>query len=224
MATGLPLPQLKQWVEQQLDCAEMPWREGHQGQLLRFQLQDWDLVIKCPLRGGWQGYWSRISLRREYLAYQRLQGIAGIPQCYGLLEGDYLVLEHIPAEPYRQARIEHRERWFEDFLRIIETLHERGVAHADLKRKANLLVTADGAAVVVDFGTSWIRRKGFAPWNRWIFRYLARTDLNAYVKHKYHGRYDQVQGEDLRYLRYSLPERLISRWRKWRERRRKQEI
>ena len=220
MTASLPLALLQQWVEQQLACAETPWQRGHQGQLLRYQEDGWDLVIKCPYPSGWQSYWSRLSLRREYRAYQRLRQLQGVPRCYGLLPGDFLVLESIAAVPYRQAAIPKREQWFQDLLGIIQGMHECGVAHGDLKRKANLLVTDEGRAIVVDFGTAWLRRNGWAPVNGWIFRYLVRTDLNAYVKHKYRGHYDQAQGEDSELLKYSRLERWISRWRKWRERRR----
>jgi len=220
LTSPLPLAPLTEWVQQQLECAKTPWQSGHQGQLLRYCRGDWDLVIKCPHGRGIRGWWSRFSLRREHAAYERLAGIAGIPHCYGLLPGGYLVLEFIESSAFRGADIADRDAWFARLMAIIDTCHDRGVAHGDLKRKANLMLDAQGQAVVVDFGTAWLKKTGFAPLNHAIFRYLARTDINACIKHKYHGRYDQVQAADAQRLRYSRLERWISSWRKWRERRR----
>ncbi|MCG8464816.1 MAG: hypothetical protein MI750_08190 [Xanthomonadales bacterium] len=220
MTSPLPLAPLTEWVERQLECAKTPWQVGHQGQLLRYRDNGWDLVIKCPQGRGVRGWWSRASLRREHAAYQRLHGVAGIPRCYGLLPGGYLVLEFIESEAFRGADIADRQAWFARLLTIVEQCHQRGVAHGDLKRKANLLLDAQGQAVVVDFGTAWLRKSGFSPLNQAIFRYLARTDINACIKHKYRGRYDQVSADDALRLRYSRLERWINRWRHWRERRR----
>ena len=41
-------------------------------------------------------------------------------------------------------------------------------------------------------------------------RNLQPVDLNAYVKHKYHGRYEDVSGSDLELLDYSRIERWVS--------------
>ena len=220
MTAPLPATALRGWVEQQLQRAETPWRRGHQGQLLRYRQDGWDVVIKCPLGRGLRGWWSRYSLRREYRAYQRLAHVPGVPHCHGLLAGNYLVLDYVAARGLREAELRDRDAWARRLLTLIQTLHARGVAHGVLKRKANVLVTAQEQQVVVDVGTAWLRRAGFHPFNHWLFNYLARTDLNAYVKHKYAGRYADVSAHDRRYLRYSRLEALISAWRNWRARRR----
>lgn len=219
----LPTPSqaaLLAWIERYQDDPNALWRSGHQGKLLRYTADGFDVVLKCPRGRGWRGWWSRRCLQREYRAYQRLQGVGGIPQCHGLLAGRYLVLQYVPAESLRDARIDDRARWFAALFKVLQAMHHAGVAHGDLKRKSNLLVTAQQQPLLIDFGTAWICRRGFHPFNRWLFAFLARTDLNAYVKHKYCGRYQDVTLEDAHLLRYSWLEGLISRWRKWRERRR----
>lgn len=218
--TELPWAQIRSWLQQQRRQQMPAWRAGHQGQLLRYQDGPVDVVIKCPQGRGLRGWWSRWTVRHEYRAYQRLDGVAGIPRCHGLIDDAFLVLDYIPAQSYRQAQIADRDAWFQALLTLIRRMHDCGVAHGDLKRKANLLVDAAGRPVVVDFGTAWLRQPGFRPFNAWLFRFLCRTDLNAYVKHKYHGRYAHVAPADRALLRYSRLESWINRWRHWREERR----
>lgn len=220
MAVDLTDPALEQWIAQQLSNPENYWRSGEQGVLLRYRRTDVDLVIKCPWGNGARAWFNRRSIRHEYLVYQRLAGAPGITRCHGLVKGTYLVLDHIEAVPYREAVFCDRGQWFSQFFRVISALHERGVAHGDLKRKANILVTHSQQPLVVDFGAAVLRPKGFHPYRRQLFQYLAQVDLNAYLKHKYHGRYEDVAGSDLDLLRYSRLEQVISRWRKWREARR----
>ena len=52
-----------------------------------------------------------------------------------------------------------------------------------------------------------------------MFEYLKRLDINAWVKHKYHGRYEDVSEEDARLLDYSAFENLLRRYRQWKKRR-----
>ncbi|GAB4196913.1 MAG: hypothetical protein Tsb002_30600 [Wenzhouxiangellaceae bacterium] len=212
-------PALIDWIQQQLDRQQI-WRHGHQGVLLHYRDADHDWLIKCPSGRGLRGWINRRSIRHEYRCYQRLRGIPGISPCHGLVAGRYLVIEHLHATGYRETPLQQRQQWFEQLRAAIEAMHQRGVAHGDLKRKANLLVTADGQPLIIDFGAAWLMSAGWRPLNQRLFRYLRQTDWNAYVKHKYHGRYRDVQGPDRELLRYSWLERQISRWRKWREQRR----
>ena len=146
------------------------------------------------------------TLIREYQAYLRMDGLAGVPQCYGMINGPYLVIEFISGAPYRQANWVNRDRWFEEFLAVLRSIHERGVSHGDLKSKSNIMVTADEKPCVIDFGTAFVKKPGFHPVNNWLFEHGKRMDINAWVKHKYHGRYENIAGEDLELLDYSVIE------------------
>ncbi len=90
--------------------------------------------------------------------YSRLSGVTGVPRCYGLLEGCYLVLEFIDAIPRYKARITDRAMFFESLLNLIRDLHKAGVAHMDLKKKDNLLVVEGHTPFVIDFGVAVIRK------------------------------------------------------------------
>ena len=199
------------WIQESLQAGQHVMATSNQGTLLHYQRDGFDWVVKAamgppPLR------WLRArALRHEHAAYQRLEGVSGIPECIGLVADQYLVLERVEGTPYRHARIDHRQAWFSELLEIIKAMHDQGVSHRDLKRKANLLVTADQQPCVLDFGACFLLKSGWAPLNHRLFEWWKRTDLNAWVKHKYHGDYAAVSEEDQQYLNYSRVEAFLRR-------------
>ena len=204
----------RSWIETSLKSGEHTLATSNQGTILLYQQDGLELVVKSAM-GSPAAYRARLAtLRREYRAYQRLAGRVGVPHCHGMPGERYLVIDYVRGTPYRQASFSDREVWFEALLEIVQGFHARGVSHGDLKSKSNILVTEDKKPCVIDFGTSFINRTGFHPINNYLFRYSARLDLNAWVKHKYHGRYEDVQGDDLQYLNYSKLEHLLRRWRR----------
>lgn len=194
------------WIENSLDAKQNVMAVSNQGTLLHFQGEGHDLVVKSAMgRGLVRGVRER-TLQREYQAYQRMHGLQGVPQCYGMVAGHYLVIEFVRGTAYRDARWNDRARWFEDFFGILQSIHHRGVSHGDLKSKGNILVTEDEKPCVIDFGTAFVQKPGFHPINNRLFEHGRRMDINAWVKHKYQGRYQDVKGADLELLDYSLLE------------------
>jgi serine/threonine protein kinase len=162
---------------------------------------------------GWGlGWLIRLwMLRNEYRAYSRLSGIQGVARCYGLLDGRYLVLEHIDGIPIRNAQITHRDFFFETLLKVIKALHHAGVAHTDLKKKDNLLVVEGKKPYVIDFGVAVVKKTGFAPLNRYLYHMASTFDFNAWVKLKYDGDYANLTPEDKEYFNRTVIEK-VSRW------------
>lgn len=155
-------------------------------------------VVKQPM-GGRLARWLRAAmLRREYAAYQRVAGIRGIPRCFGLQADGSLVLEYLPGEAYRETvpALKERDRFFELFQQQIIALHAAGVAHADLKRRGNLLISPGGEPILLDFGSAVLRQPGGGWWNRFLFRQACRMDLNALIKLKYRRRFDLITVDD----------------------------
>ncbi len=136
-----------------------------------------------------------------------------MPRCHCMVDDIYLVLDFIDGTSYRETEWLDREAWFVEFLELIEQFHVRGVSHGDLKSKSNIIVTRDQRPCVIDFGTAFIRKSGFHPINNWLFEYSRRLDLNAWVKHKYHGLYQDVLEQDRKYLNYSSLEKILRRFR-----------
>ena len=174
------------------------------------------VVVKKPHRGGpLAGLW-RTLLRREQAVYDRLHGIAGVPRSFGLIRGEYLVLELIAGPSLREheARIADREEFFAKLLETVKAMHAAGVAHGDLKRKDNIIVGAGERPYLLDFGIAVRRSATNALFNRFAFEPLMQMDLNAWVKLKYGRRIDPdrepgtLSAEDAALYRPLLIERL----------------
>lgn len=204
-------PGFQQWLEQVRLGVVKPVAKGNQGIVWRYQDGDVDLAVKRCIGRGLIRQVHRRSLRREYRAYQRLTGLTGVATCLGMPDRDTLVFAFIDGTAYRQASFTDRAKWFDALSVLIDEMHACGVGHGDLKRKENLLAGVDGRPYVLDFGTAWLYKPGWHPLNHWLFGFICKLDNNAVIKHKYHGRYDQVQGADLQALNYTWPERLW-RW------------
>lgn len=201
--------QLRSWIDRSLNAGENILATSNQGTILLFQEGGQELIIKTAMGTGLALKIRRKTLLREYQAYLRMEGLRGIPRCYGMIDGCYLLIEHIRGKPYRQAEIKDREEWFSELHAILASIHARGVSHGDLKTKGNLLVTQEGKPCVIDFGTAFIEKPGFHPVNNWLFRMGRRLDLNAWVKHKYHGDYSAASAQDQQLLDYSWLEMMV---------------
>ncbi|MDX1555634.1 MAG: hypothetical protein R3212_06380 [Xanthomonadales bacterium] len=199
------------WVADSLARGENVLARRNQGTLLKFEGDGRTLLVKCPMGDGLVLRARQKTLLREYLAYQQMEGLEGVPRCYGMVDGQYLAIEYIRGVSFREAGFADRDLWFESFLAVIRGIHARGVSHGDLKTKSNILVSEDGRPYVIDFGTAFVRRTGFHPFNNWMYNLGCRLDLNAWVKHKYHGRYEDAGPEDRELLRYGWLERLVRR-------------
>lgn len=91
-----------------------------------------------------------LSLRRSYI-----QGIA-------------MQLAH-PVDP----------AYFKSAARLLRRMHRHGVAHNDLAKEPNWLVTPAGKPALLDF-----QMASFRPKRGYLFRILAREDLRHLLKHK----------------------------------------
>lgn len=202
--------QFSQWIENSLEARENILAVSNQGTILHYREEGQSLIVKTAMGRGLVLKARQKTLRREFAAYRRMDGLTGVPQCYGLLDGRYLVIEYIEGTRYREAVWADRDAWFVEFLAVLRSIHARGVSHGDLKSKGNILVTKDQKPCVIDFGTAFVRKPGFHPINNWLFEYGARLDINAWVKHKYHGRYADASEEDQALLDYGRIE-LIAR-------------
>jgi len=203
--------ELVQWVRGSTKTRSNIFRRGYQGYVYLYEDKDRRLIIKAPMGWGLGRLLRRAMLRNEYRVYSRLSGVAGVPRCYGLVDGCYLVLEFIDGVPVRSARITDRDVFFETLLNLIKELHKAGVAHTDLKKKDNLLVVEGHTPCVIDFGVAVIRKSGFAPLNRYLFNLSSKFDFNAWVKLKYDGKYEDMVDEDRKYFNRTVVEK-VSRW------------
>ncbi len=203
----------KRWIEDSLASKSNVLARSNQGTILLYQQDGVELIIKSAMGNRLAHSLRQSTLNRERSAYGRMQGLTGVPHCYGMVDGKHLILEYIRGVPYREAAWEDRAGWFAALLKIVQGFHARGVSHGDLKSKGNIIVTDQQQPCVVDFGTAILFEDGLHPINNRLFSYGSKLDLNAWVKHKYHGSYRQASEEDRKLLNYSWLERTVRRLR-----------
>jgi predicted Ser/Thr protein kinase len=199
-------PEFRQWIETSLARRENVLAVSNQGTILHYSMGGTDLIVKTAMGRGLVRLLRQRTLLREYEAYRRMEGLKGVPACHGLVDGRYLVIEFIRGTPYREATWSDRDAWFTELLEVLRAFHARGVSHGDLKSKTNIMVTDDEKPCIIDFGTAFVRKSRWRFINNWFFEHGCRMDINAWVKHKYHGKYGDAKGEDLELLDYSFIE------------------
>ena len=187
---------LVRWIEDSIKNKTNIYGRGYQGHVFLFNEQGEPLIIKAASGSGMMKWLRQRMLRNEYRVYQNLKGYRGSPHCHGLLKNKYLVLQFIDGVAIRHAEISDRRTFFDLLLDYIKELHRRNVAHADLKRKDNLLVVDQRLPCLIDFGTAIVRKPGFAPLNHFLYELARKFDLNAWVKLKYQGNYDDITPAD----------------------------
>lgn len=192
---------LKGWIEASLAAGSNILAAGYQGQILHYEQDGRDYLIKVPHGRGPLRWFHRHMLRHEYRAYLQLGDFAGSPACHGLIDGQYLVLEYVQGRTIRNKRPLDEDEFHDRLFDYIREMHARGVAHMDLKRKDNLLVKTDESPCILDFGAAVIKKKGLHPFNRYRFRLGRQFDYNAWIKHKYHDRMSEISMLDRQYYR-----------------------
>ena len=194
--------------------------QGHQGIAFKVLVDGQSFLIKRTNKIG--VFTRRVSehfIQHEYKIYQRLEGIAGIPKCYGLSDDGSLILEYIDGDSYREKEhiLENRDQFFVDLLALILSIHEVGVSHGDLKRKDNILIGEKNQPYLIDFGAAMSLNSKSQFIKRWLYNFSKQTDLNAWIKHKYFRLYDEITKDDLTYYSSSKLDKLIRLTRKlWR--------
>lgn len=199
---------LIEWAEARTRSGEAAHARGYQGAVHLYEAHGHRLIVKVAAGSGVRGWLRRWMLRREYEIYRRLEGFTGSPACHGLIGSRYLVLDYVTAVAFRHERIDDSRLFFDTLLAHIKELHRRGVAHADLKRRDNLLVIDGRLPCLVDFGAAVVFKPGFAPVNHYLYWLAQRFDFNAWAKLKYNGRMDQMTSEDRVYYHFTTVERV----------------
>ncbi len=208
MSKSLDQSNLKRWIEDSLNSNSNILAAGYQGKTLHYCKDDQNLAIKIPHGRGFIKYLHTRMIRHEARVYQQLGQLDGIPACYGLIDEQYLALEFIQGAPIRNKRPIDSERYFQTLFKLIEQMHQKGVAHMDLKKKDNLLVTQLDQPCALDFGAAVIIKKGFHPINLFLFRLAMRFDFNAWIKHKYYLDLGNISDQDKQFYQRTYIEKI----------------
>jgi serine/threonine protein kinase len=126
---------------------------------------------------GWLRWLARHLARRETRALQKLDGLPGVPRLLNI-ERHRLTREWIDGRPMHHAR-PAEQHYYRSALLLLRRIHRRGVAHNDLAKETNWLVTPRGEPALVDFQLAHCSRSRGR-----FFRMLAHDDLRHLLKHK----------------------------------------
>jgi len=192
---------LTRWVKSHLNSDQFALSAGYQGKTLLFNEHNHKLVIKAPLGNFITRPINLALLRHEYKIYQKLQGMQAIPVCYGMANNEYLVIEFIEGQTIREKRPSTDSDYFVKLFAAIEEMHQREVAHFDLKRSENLLVTVNNEPKLIDFGVSVIRKAGLHWFNQFLYKLAKQFDYNAWARHKYYKQMELLSDQDKPYYR-----------------------
>jgi len=128
----------------------------------------------------WLRWLARWLLRREVRVLERLAALAADGAAPAVLSrsGNRLARDYIPGQPLYVAK-PRDPAYFRDAARLLRRLHRADVAHNDLAKEPNILVTDTGRAAFIDFQLAV-----HAPRRGRLFRLMAREDIRHLLKHK----------------------------------------
>jgi serine/threonine protein kinase len=155
---------------------------------------------------------GRFLIWREKKAYSRLKGLKGVPVLYREVGGLALVFEEMRGRSLEN--LEQETQLSEDFFKklrdLVKEVHERGLAHCDLKRASNVLLGTDGLPYIVDWSSAISEREfRFFPL-KVIYRRFLLDDFNAITKLQLRHCPEKISPEERkRYEQRSRSENLI---------------
>jgi RIO-like serine/threonine protein kinase len=101
---------------------------------------------------------------REVRAWRALDGHPAVPRYLGGIDALAFAVEYRPGRKMaRKLAAELPPDFLTRLARAIEDMHERGVAHLDLRHRSNVLLDDSGAPVLIDFGSAVTFRPGGWP-------------------------------------------------------------
>jgi serine/threonine protein kinase len=146
-----------------------------------------------------------ILVRRERGALARLRAVEGVPQFIETIDRYAIAVEHVDGRSLGDVRELVPERFFDRLAEVVERVHERGVAHCDLRNLGNVIVASDGEPHIIDFAGCVIRGRGWNPFINFLFRQFALADRYAVLILKRKHAPDLLRPEELDRIEASLP-------------------
>jgi len=164
--------------------------------LVKYNNQEYILRDYSGKRWWFHRILCRWAISRELLAFKKLQGVRGIPQFIKSLSSDQYLIEYIPSTPLAKFGSGLDSSFFEQLKWIVCEMHQRGVAHGDL-RKTNILVTPDHSPYVIDFTTACWDHPFFF---KLLFKYFCYLDFRRIAKAKWKILPEEITDEERHYL------------------------
>lgn len=147
-----------------------------------------------------------ILIRREFGAMRNLIGLPNVPQIICRLDRYALVMEHVAGTSL--DRVKSGQLTAEFYAKLgaaVDAMHERGVAHCDLRSRGNVMVGDNGEPYLVDFSACVFRGRGINPFFRWLFSQFVLADNNAVLRIKQRLSPELLTDDDREELARPLP-------------------
>ncbi len=153
-------------------------RNGTKADVLFFELDDDRVAVKtyAPRSALVRNTLGRWLIRREAAAYRAAEGIDALPVFLGRLSPHSLATRWVDAEPLKERVGALLDDVFFDRLgAVLDELHGRGVALADLHHR-DVLLGANDALYIVDLAAAWVLGHHPGPIRRHLFRRFCESD------------------------------------------------
>ncbi len=126
-----------------------------------------------------------LLVRREVRSLKKLDAVSGVPCLYHVYSRHAFLIESVRCTPASQIQKGLLgDDFFKRMLTVLDEIHEKGVAHCDLRSAGNTLVTEDHEPWLVDFVASVHQRSYWNFIGRWIFEQFVDADFGAVLKLK----------------------------------------
>ncbi|MDQ3812340.1 MAG: phosphotransferase [Armatimonadota bacterium] len=121
-----------------------------------------------------------LLLKREIKALRHLAGVPGVPQFYGRIDRYAFAMQYVEGTPIATFSLgELPPEVFPRVQRVIDAIHAHGVAHCDLKRRSNLILTPEGEVFLIDFAAAVIGERPLHPFQNWLQKQMVEVDNKA---------------------------------------------
>lgn len=122
---------------------------------------------------------------REARALRLLKGLPGVPQLINTLGWHAVLMDYIEGPTTKELKNSGQvdPEVFKRIYKLVDDIHERGVAHCDLRSGGNTIITASGQPYFVDFVAYVARSNWNLPW-RWVFNKFCIADQIAVARMK----------------------------------------
>jgi serine/threonine protein kinase len=161
---------------------------------------------------------GRFLIWREAKSYRKLKGLKGVPIFYGCIGGITLIVEEIEGTDIEKLEVisSLSDTFYKELKDLIKDIHNRGLAHCDLKRAPNIMKGNDGRPYIVDWASAISKREfRFFPMNL-VYERFIKDDLNAVTKLRLKYQPEKVSQEDKDlYMKRSRVERLVRTVKDW---------
>ena len=94
---------------------------------------------------------GRYMIKKEMGALSKLAGIAGIPDDVFKLDSYCVCYRYVEGQTLRDCREALSADFFLRLEELVRCMHEKGLAHLDLRYRRNILVTNEMRPAIIDF-------------------------------------------------------------------------